>query len=146
MFKFKLQTLLGYRKTQEEGKQRELAVVNMEQKALGEQLSALTAAREEKSEELAELGKHATDVRTIRLYTDFMDGCDADITWKHQEIFACSERVKQKQLELQEYVKRKRILEVYRERMLSAYTLREGRKERAFTDETATNIWYREAR
>jgi flagellar FliJ protein len=146
MFRFRLQTVLGFRKRQEEEKQRELAVVNMEHKGLNDKLTALFQDRENKSNELSELSLQPTDAKILKLYVDFLSGCESDIEWKKREIQVSAEKVRKKQLELQEYVKRKRVLEVLRERRLTAHVKEENRRERVQLDETATNMWFREAR
>jgi flagellar FliJ protein len=146
MFNFRLQTVLDYRKRQEEEKQRDLAVVNMEQKRVGEELSGLLGDREAKSAELGGIFSRPTDVTMLRLYSNFLSGCDADIEGKKRELAVCKDKVRQKQVVLGEYVKRKRVLEVLKERKLAAHVSEEHRKERVLLDETATNLWFREAR
>jgi flagellar FliJ protein len=146
MFNFRLQSVLNFRKRQEEEKQRDLAVVNMEQRKISDDLNGLVDEREAKSRELNSLFSRPTDVNMLRLYSNFLSGRDTDIEKKIRELAASKERLRQKQLELQEYVKRKRVLEVLKERRLETHTREEHRKELVFLDETATNIWFQERR
>jgi flagellar FliJ protein len=146
MFNFRLQSVLDFRKRQEEEKQRDLAVVNMEQRKINDDLNDLVGERETKSRELNGLFSRPTDVNMLRLYSNFLSGRDTDIERKIRELAASKERLRQKQLELQEYVKRKRVLEVLRERRLETHAKGERRKEMASLDETATNIWFQERR
>jgi flagellar export protein FliJ len=81
----------------------------------------------------------------LKLYEDFLEGRDMDIQWKRKELANVVERLHLKQLELQEYLKRRRIMEVYRDRLQAAYLKEENRRERVALDETATQMWFREA-
>ncbi len=144
MFRFRLQTVLDHRKRQEEEKQRELALVNAEQVGARAELAELVAGRDENAAALTELSRTARDPRVLRLYDDFLMGRDADIQWKERELEQIGERLKAKQMELQEYLRRRKVLEVYRDRMKEAYDKEENRRERIFTDEVAQMIWFRE--
>lgn len=146
MFNFRLQTVLDFRKRQEEEKQRDLAVVNMEQQKISEELRELNTNRESKGRELNGLFSGPTDVNMLRLYSNFLSGTDSDIERKNADLEACKKRLKEKQLVLQEYVKRKRVLELLKTRRLEAHSMEERRKERSFLDETASNIWFQEKR
>ena len=146
MFRFNLQPVLNFRKRQEEEKQRDLAAANMEQKKISGELLALAADREAKSTELNNLFARPADVMMLRLYSTFLLGRDEDIERKKAELEECSERVNKKRLELQEYVKRKRVMEVLRERRMAAHVLEEHLRERIQMDEVAANIWFKEAR
>ncbi|MBI5179517.1 MAG: flagellar export protein FliJ [Nitrospinae bacterium] len=145
MFRFRLQAVLDHRKRQEEEKQRELALVNRDLMRTREELEALIIGREEGAQKLTELERTAKDVREMKLYEDFLDGRDMDIAWKRKEVANVMERVRQKQLELQEYLKRRRVMEIYRDRLRDAYTQEEKRRERILADEVATQMWFREA-
>lgn len=144
MFRYRLQTVLDHRKRQEEEKQRELALVNRELAAVREKLDWLVAGREESARELTRLSATATDAKVLRMYNEFLMGRDADIVWKRREAGQVNERLKVKQLELQEYVKRRRVLEIHRDRQREVHQLGENRREAAFIDETATQMFLRE--
>ncbi len=145
MFKFKLQSVLEHRKRQEEEKQRELALVNQDLMVVRESLAALIAGREENAQALTEVARTTNDVKLLKLYEDFLSGRDLDIEWKNKELANVMDRLRAKQLELQEYLKRRKVLEVYRDRLQENYTKEEQRRERIFLDETATQMWFREA-
>ncbi len=145
MFRFKLQPLLKFRKRQEEGKQREVAVINRELIGARNQISEFSAQRKEAVIKLTEISAHATGVNVIRLYEDFINGTDADIVWKEKEMETINKKLADKQTELAEYVRRRRVLELLRDRQKEAYEKEENKKERIFTDEVATQLYFREA-
>ncbi|MEE8483947.1 MAG: flagellar export protein FliJ [Nitrospinota bacterium] len=145
MFRFKLQPLLKFRKRQEEGKQREVAVINRELIGARNQISEFSAQRKEAVIKLTEISAHATGVNVIRLYEDFINGKDADIAWKEKEMESIDKKLADKQTELAEYVRRRRVLELLRNRQKEAYEKEENKKERIFTDEVATQLYFREA-
>jgi len=146
MFTFKLQSVLNHRKRQEEEKQRELAVVNQEIQSIHGALDALVAGRDENALRFTEVALTTRDVRPLKLYEDFLEGRDIDIDLKRKELEEAMKRLRAKQEELQEYLKRRKVLEVYRDRLQENYANEERRRERVFLDETATNMWFREAR
>ncbi|MBI5636951.1 MAG: flagellar export protein FliJ [Nitrospinae bacterium] len=144
MFKFRLQSVLDHRNRQEEEKQRELALVNAEQVHARGALAALEQGRAENAAALTALLRTAHDPKVLRLYDDFLQGRDADIRWKARELEQIGERLRAKQLELQEYLRRRKTLEIYRERMKAAYEKEEKKREVKFTDEVAQMMWFRE--
>lgn len=146
MFTFKLQSVLNHRKRQEEEKQRELAVINQEIQSIHGALDALVAGRDENALRFTEVALTTRDVRLLKLYEDFLEGRDIDIGLKRKELEEAMKRLRAKQEELQEYLKRRKALEVYRDRLQENYANEERRRERVFLDETATNMWFREAR
>ncbi len=144
MFKFRLQSVLDHRKRQEEEKQREVALVNAEQFQARGVLAGLEQGRAEAAIALTELGRTAHDPKVFRLYDDFLQGRDADIRWKMRELEQIGERLRAKQVELQEYLRRRKALEIYRDRLKDAYEKEEKRRELKFTDEVAQMMWFRE--
>lgn len=144
MFKFRLQSVLDHRKRQEEDKQREVALVNAEQFHARGVLATLEQGRAENAAALTALLRTAHDPKVLRLYDDFLQGRDADIRWKTRELEQIGERLRAKQLELQEYLRRRKALEIYRARMKEAYEKEEKRREVKFTDEVAQMMWFRE--
>lgn len=144
MFKFRLQSVLEHRKREEQEKQRELAVINAEQFHARGVLATLEQGRAESAAALTELCRTAHDPKVFRLYDDFLQGRDADIRWKMRELEQIGERLRAKQLELQEYLRRRKTLEIYRDRMKEAYEKEEKRRELKFTDEVAQMMWFRE--
>ena len=144
MFKFRLQSVLDHRKRQEEEKQREVALVNAEQVHARSDLATLERGRAENADALTKLRRTARDPKVLALYDDFLRGRDADIQWKLRELEQIGERLWAKQLELQECLRRRKALEIYRDRMKELHDKEENRREVKFTDEVAQMMWFRE--
>ena len=145
MFKFRLSPLLRFRKTQEEEKQRELALVVSELMGRKEELDELRSQRSEAASSVTRLGEGEHGVNLFLLYDNYLRGRDGDIHKKKEEIDAVSGKADEKREELIEYVRRRRSLESYRERLLQRYQKEESRKERLESDEVATQMWFRES-
>lgn len=145
MFKFKLQALLKFRKSQEEEKMREMALINSE---VVEKNLKITDLRSNRKENIAdftvETGK-ATNINTLRLYQDYLAGCDHDILDTTYEVAKVTERLDRKREELVEYVRRRRALELLRDRQEKNYNLHMKRHEQKVTDEIASHSFFREA-
>lgn len=145
MFRFRLQPVLDHRKRQEEEKQRELALVNRDLMNTRGQLETLIAGRDENARKLTELSSTTRDVKVLKMYDDFLTGRDADIRWKRRELEQVHESLRAKQIELQECLKRRRVMELYRDRLRENYDREERRRETGQNDETATQMFFREA-
>lgn len=145
MFKFKLQPVLTFRKRQEEEKMRELAVINGERVRTVQVIKEYTEQRRKTAKQITKISETSRDVNTIKLYEDFLVGRDSDIATKNKEMTEIAGRLSEKQKELIEFVKRRKALEVYRDRLKRNYEEDLKRKERIIDDESATNMWYREA-
>ncbi len=145
MFKYKLEPLLSFRKREEEGKMRELALINSELVANSDEMERLKKSRQENAEKLTEISATVKEVGTLRVYDDYLKGCEMDILkalFKDEEI---NKRLSAKRDELVEYVRRRRSLELYRERLKERYDLNEKRKEQAELDEIGSQMSLREA-
>jgi len=145
MFKFRLEPLLKYRKRQEDEKQRELALIAMEFSQVKSRIDELAVQRKGAVKELTKLSEKTDSVNVLRLYEDFIRGRDSDIAAGKKELKKTADRVTAKQVELLEYVKKRRSLELLREKKHLSYAYEENRKERMFTDEIASQIWFRKA-
>lgn len=145
MFRFRLQPLLNFRKRQEEEKQRELAVVNRELVGAQDNLEKFYAQRKQAVEKLDEISSGVKDINVLKLYEDFITGKDLDITGNKSTQQEINGRLAEKQAQLLEYVKRRRIIELFRDRQKEAYMADERKKERITTDEISAQMFLREA-
>lgn len=144
MFLFRLAPLLNFRRRQEENKQRDLALATREFVKVNGELEEFRDQKEKAAVKLNDLGRRNEDVNVLKIYEDFIKGRDYDIENKKVEAKSAREVVTQRQEELLEYVKRRRSLQTYRERLEQRYKKEETRKERIFMDEVAGQNWFKE--
>ncbi|GMT41679.1 MAG: hypothetical protein IEMM0002_0090 [bacterium] len=144
MFKFRLDALLKSRKRREEEKQRELALAARDLQKAQEKIDTLVKERGQYNKKLTELRAGAKDVNILMLYDNFMTGREDDIFSDQKKLGEAHGRVAKKQAELLEYVKKRRSIELLREKWRQAYIDGEKRKERFVMDEIASQAWFRE--
>ena len=144
MFKFRLAPLLNFRKRQEEEKQRDLALAARELMKSDGELKEFKDQKSKAAVTLNDLGRRNKDMNELKLYEDFIRGRGSDIENKKKEVTDAREIVTDRQEKLLEYVKRRRSLEVYRERLERRYKKEETRRERILMDELANQNWFKE--
>lgn len=144
MFKFRLAPLLNFRKRQEEEKQRDLALAARELMKTDGELEEFKDQKVKAAVTLNDLGRRNKDMNELKLYEDFIRGRGSDIENKNKEVVDAREIVTDRQEKLLEYVKRRRSLELYRERLEQRYKKEETRRERILMDELANQNWFKE--
>ena len=144
MFKFQLAPLLNFRKRQEEEKQRDLALAARELMKSDGELKEFKDQKVKAAVTLNDMGRQNKDVNELKLYEDFIRGRKSDIENKKKEVANARETVTDRQGDLLEYVKRRRSLEVYRERIEQRYKKEQTRRERILMDELANQNWFKE--
>ena len=145
MYKFKLAPLLRHRKRQEDEKMREMSAINQKMVVNSEKLDELTAGRKEQMDKFTEATGMAHNVNLLRLYQDFLAGRDIDIANKNMEIRQIGEVLEKKRIELSEYVKRRRVLEILRDKQQADYNLSMDRREQKELDDISNQLFLREA-
>jgi len=145
MYKFKLAPLLRHRKRQEDEKMREMSAINQKMVVNSEKLEVLTAGRKEQMDKFTEATSTAHNVNLLRVYQDFLAGRDIDIANKNMEIRQIGEVLEKKRIELSEYVKRRRVLEILRDKQQADYNLSMDRREQKELDDISNQLFLREA-
>ena len=145
MFKFRLAPLLRYRKRQEDEKMREMAVINKEFVDTERLIARFETERQENARKMSELSAEAHDVSMRRMYEEFLNRRDSEIRAKRAEADMISDRLEKKRRELVDYVRRRRSLEVYRDRLEERYDKEQARLDRIQSDEVAGQLYFRRA-
>ncbi|MDH5542313.1 MAG: flagellar export protein FliJ [Nitrospinota bacterium] len=145
MYKFKLAPLLRHRKRQEDEKMREMSVINRKMVINTELLHKLTEGRESELDKFTQASGTAHNVALLRVYQDFLAGRDSDILHKKMELRQVGELLEKKRSELAEYVKRRRVLEILRDRQEEEYNLEAERREQKELDDISNQLFLREA-
>jgi len=145
MFKFKLHALLRFRKKQEEDKMREMALINSEVVSHNLKIESLQKSRMKNVSDFTDASAKATNINTLRLYQDYLAGCDHDLVGTAYEVAKVNERLDKKRDELVEYVRRRRALELLSEKQKKNYDLHMKRREQKESDEIASHAFFKEA-
>jgi flagellar export protein FliJ len=145
MFKFRLHGLLRYRKKQEEDKMREMALINSEVVAQNLKITGLQKSRKENISDFTSATARAKNINMLRLYQDYLAGCDQDILGTSNDMAKVNERLDKKREELVEFVRRRRALELLHDRQKKNYDLHMKRHEQKESDEIASHAFFREA-
>ncbi len=137
MFRYRLQPLLRYRKNLEEEQQRVLAVANRELIAeinLGKELES---SRREAMKWIMEIYKTAPDSKHLVMYDNYIAGLDFDIARNGERQRLAQLKAGVEREKLLELVKKRRTIELHRDRLEERYNEEEARKERIEGDEIA---------
>lgn len=137
MFKYRLEPLLKYRKSLEENQQRQLAIANRALYVQKDKITGLKASRKEAMAWRSKVHEESTNSPYLLLYDNYLDGVAFDIKF-HSELERVTElKVDSEREKLIEFVKKRRTIELHREKENERYSQEEARKERIQNDEMA---------
>ncbi len=143
MFRYRLEPLLRYRKNLEEQQQRVLAVANRSHMANISFINEKERQRAKTMEWVSEMFKDQTDPEHLALYDNYMAGLELDIRKGKIHASQSLEAVNAERLKLGELVKKRRTIELHRDRLKERYEREEARKERVQSDEIALAVYSR---
>jgi len=135
--RFRFETLLRLRKNQENLVQRDLGTINAHLVRQQDRLGGL----EEKSQYYREVYNHnvgqITDIGTLTAYDRYFESNKTDSAHQRRIIAEVEKRADSKRQDLAEAMKKRRTLEILRERQFEAVKKEQRRQETAFFDEIA---------
>ena len=137
MFRYRLETLLKFRKTVEDEGKRLLAEANRRYLEESGRIAALNAKKAEMMGMIAEMTAKSPDVGLMMIYDGYLNGYETDLRdemAKAEQARVIMEMERQKLVEAR---KKRRILERHREILKERYEAGESRKEQIQADETA---------
>ena len=143
MYRFNLESLLNYRRYQEEILQKELADFKNRLVMLEQQLRQMVQARRKTSLELHQRQKKGGTVSGLMMYFRYLDRLTADIEKQKRQVGQVKKQFEQKRRELLDIVKKRKTLEKLKEKELKTYQQQQLKKERVFLDEVATTRFNR---
>lgn len=138
MFRYRLEPLLKYRKSLEDNQQRSLAICN---RALYAQKSKIVGLEKSRSEAMTWRTKiHEVSVNSpyLILYDKYLDGVNFDIKFHTELQRVAGLKVASERKKLIELVKKRRTIELHRDKDKERYNKEQSRKERIQSDEMAT--------
>jgi flagellar FliJ protein len=138
MYRFNLESLLNYRRYQEEILQKELADFKNQLVTLEQQLRQLIQARRKNSLELHQRQKKGGTVTDLIMYFRYLDRLTADIERQKRLVGQAKKQFELKRREFLDIVKKRKTLEKLAEKGLKAFQQQQLKRERDLLDEVAT--------
>lgn len=140
---FRFETLLRLRKNFEQIEQKKMAQMQQHLYARQNELQDIESSGKHHREELQSRLTQTLDARTLGLYAPYLESLSSR-TGQYQQVIAESEQQVETQREqLIESMKKRRALEILKERELLRKRRLAAKKETAFADEMAATRWQR---
>ena len=135
--RFRFETLLRIRKNQENRIQRDLGTINAHLVRQQEHLSEWQEKNFKSHDEYNRRLESTEDVTALARYDDFFQSAKVHTAHQRRIIQEIEGHVDRKRMELADSMKKRRTLEILRERHLEAWKKEQQRQETAFLDEVA---------
>ena len=140
---FRFETILRLNKNKEDLLQRDMGQINAMIQKQKDSQSFMREVTENKREELNQKKRQNIDVNTMILYDNFFRGTQVHKTRQDTIISEITVKLEAKREEVVEAMRKRKTLEILKDRdMLKERKLRE-KKEQAVQDENAANLWGR---
>lgn len=146
MFRFRLESVLNYRRTIEENLLKELSELRRQLSLEEDRLKMMIFEKDRHINDLGSLQKGGVtlQIEDIKLYFSYLNGLELKIKNQGDIIKKCQERVDKKLAEVVDAMKNRKILEVIKERGYREYTREFNLKEQRLLDEIAVNRFTRD--
>ena len=137
MYRFNLESLLNYRRYQEEILQKELADFKNQLIQQEQQLRQLKQAWRKYSLELHQRQRSGGTVSGVIIYFRYLDRLTADIEKQKRRVLKTKKQFEKKRRELLDIVKKRKTLEKLKEKGFDTFQQQQRKKERDLLDEVA---------
>lgn len=140
---FRFETILRLNKKKEDLLQRDMGQINVHYQRQKDQEQFMQDATEASKDELNQKKRSGVSVETMILYDNFARGTRTQVEKQGKIISEINTKLEAKREEVVEAMRKRRTMEILKERdMLKERKVRE-RKETAILDEVASNLWMR---
>ena len=140
---FRFETILRLNKKKEDLLQKGMGQINVHYQRQKDQQQFMQDATAASKDELNEKKRSGVSVETMILYDNFARGTQTHIEKQNKIISEINTKLEAKREEVVEAMRKRRTMEILKERdMLKERKVRE-RKETAILDEVASNLWMR---
>jgi flagellar protein FliJ len=141
---FRFETILRLNKKKEDLLQRGMGEINIHYQRQKDQQQFMQGATAASKDELNQKKRSGVSVETMILYDNFSRGTRTHIEKQNKIISEINVKLEAKREEVVEAMRKRRTMEILKERdMLKQRKVRE-RKETAILDEVASNLWMRD--
>jgi len=140
---FRFETILRLNKKKEDLLQKDMGQINAHYQLQQDRKQFMRDAMEKSKDELNQRKKSGISLETMILYENFSRGTEAEEAKQDKIISEINTRLEAKREEVVEAMRKRRTMEILKERdMLKERKIRE-KKETAVLDEVASNLWMR---
>ena len=140
---FRFETILRLNKKKEDLLQKGMGQINVHYQRQKDQQQFMQDATAASKDELNQKKRSGVSVETMILYDNFSRGTQTHIEKQNKIISEINTKLEAKREEVVEAMRKRRTMEILKERdMLKERKVRE-RKETAILDEVASNLWMR---
>ena len=140
---FRFETILRLNKKKEDLLQRGMGQINVHYQRQKDQQQFMQDATAASKDELNQKKRSGVSVETMILYDNFARGTQTHVEKQSKIISEINTKLEAKRKEVIEAMRKRRTMEILKERdMLKERKVRE-RKETAILDEVASNLWMR---
>ena len=140
---FRFETILRLNKKKEDLLQRGMGQINVHYQRQKDQQQFIQDATSASKDELNQKKRSSISVETMILYDNFARGTQTHVEKQSKIISEINTKLEAKREEVVEAMRKRRTIEILKERdMLKERKVRE-RKETAILDEVASNLWMR---
>lgn len=138
MFKFELESVRSLKEKLEDSKKRELGIANSKKEQLVNQKQLLLERQQNVFKEKQVSNMEKIDLQAMKILNNYALHIDKEIKHKENEITTAKKVVKQKQGELLEAMKERKILDNLKAIKREQHRVEEGRKEQQIIDEVVS--------
>ena len=138
---FRFETLLKLRKNAENLEQREMAEIQNHLYARKNELQDLTSSGKKSKEELQTRLEQSIPGRTLYLYDRYLQSTEIQSSLQERIIFETGEKVEAKRSELVEAMRKRRTLEILKDRDILKIKRKALKDEISLMDEIASARW-----
>jgi flagellar FliJ protein len=140
---FRFETILRLNKKKEDLLQKDMGQINVHYQRQKDQQQFIQDATSASKDELNQKKRLSISVETMILYDNFARGTQTHVEKQSKIISEINTKLEAKREEVVEAMRKRRTIEILKERdMLKERKVRE-RKETAILDEVASNLWMR---
>lgn len=139
--KFRFETILKMRKSRENLAKKDLAVVNAHLLKQQDRLQFLEETEAKSERELDARARREIDINQMVLYDQFFGGIRSQEKFQAKIISEVSVQLEKKRALLAEAMRRRRTMEILKEREMQAYEKLQMKRETELLDEAGTAQW-----
>ena len=140
---FRFETILRLNKKKEDLLQKDMGQINVHYQRQKDQQQFIQDATSASKDERSQKKRSGISVETMILYDNFARGTQTHVEKQSKIISEINTKLEAKREEVVEAMRKRRTMEILKERdMLKERKVRE-RKETAILDEVASNLWMR---